>query len=77
MAKAKMAATGSGYVGELMVHRISRQVGVVESVVEAQAGWPPTITLKLKDGTTKKGRLSDFREVSGEEKKKFGEETAA
>jgi len=71
MAKLKTAATGTGYLGEIMVHKISRAVGVVENVVEAQAGWPPQITLKLKDGTLKKGKLSDFKEASAEEKKRF------
>ena len=73
MGKAKVAATGSGYIGEIMVHKISKQVGVVETVVESQSGWAPTITVKLKDGSVKKGRLSDFREASGEEKKKHSE----
>ena len=71
MAKAKTAATGTGYLGEIMVHRISRAIGVVETVLEAQAGWPPEITLKLKNGSVRKGKLSDFREASGEEKKKY------
>ena len=71
MAKLKTAATGTGYLGEIMVHKISRAVGVVENVVEAQAGWPPQITLRLKDGTLKKGKLSDFKEASAEEKKRF------
>lgn len=71
MGKSKIAATGDGYLGETMVHRISRAVGVVESVTEAKAGWPPQITLKLKDGSILKGRLSDFREASGTEKKKI------
>jgi hypothetical protein len=74
MAKAKVSATGSGYVGEIMVHKISREVGVVESVIEAQAGWPPEITLKLKNGSIKKGKLSEFREASGQERKKFSPE---
>jgi hypothetical protein len=69
--KAKTAATGSGYLGEIMVHKVSRAVGVVESLIEAQAGWPPQITLKLKDGSLKKGKLSDFKEASREEKKRF------
>ena len=63
-------ATGRGYLGEVMVHRISREVGIVENVVESQAGWPPEITLKLKSGSLKKGKLGDFREPTGEEKKK-------
>lgn len=71
MGKTKISATGRGYLGETMVHKISREVGVVENVVEAQAGWPPQITLKLKDGTFKKGKLSDFKEASIEEKKKL------
>ena len=71
MGKSKIAATGDGYLGETMVHRISRAVGVVESVTEAKAGWAPEITLKLKDGSIKKGKLSDFREASGTEKQKF------
>jgi hypothetical protein len=71
MGKAKTAATGGGYVGEILVHKISRQIGVVEAVREAQAGWPPEISLKLKDGSIKKGKLSDFKEVSREQKKKF------
>jgi hypothetical protein len=70
MGKSKTSATGRGYVGETMVHRISREVGVVESVLEAKAGWPPEITLKLADGSLKKGKLSDFREPSSAERKK-------
>jgi len=69
--KTKTAATGSGYLGEIMVHKVSRAVGIVESLVEAQSGWPPQITLKLKDGSLKKGKLSDFKEASGKEKKEF------
>ena len=71
MSKSKTSETGSGYLGETMVHRISRAVGVVESVVEARAGWPPEITLKLQDGSFKKGKLSDFREPSNAERKKI------
>jgi len=71
--KTKTAATGSGYLGEIMVHKVSRAVGVVDNLVEAQSGWPPQITLKLKDGSFKRGKLSDFKEASGEEKKKFSE----
>jgi hypothetical protein len=70
MAKSKTSATGTGYLGEIMVHKVSRSVGVVESVIEAKAGWPPEITLKLADGSVKKGRLSEFREPSGTERKK-------
>jgi hypothetical protein len=46
-------------------------VGVVENVTEAQSGWPPEISLKLPDGSIKKGRLSDFREASAHEREKF------
>jgi hypothetical protein len=71
MGKAKKPETGEGYVGETMVHKISRAVGVVDSVLEARDGWPPEITLKLKDGSIKKGKLSDFREPSVAERKKI------
>ncbi|MST94336.1 MAG: hypothetical protein EXS33_03515 [Pedosphaera sp.] len=71
MAKSKISGTGDGYLGEIMVHKISRAVGVVESVTEARAGWAPEVSLKLADGSFKKGRLSDFREASGNERKKF------
>ena len=71
MSKAKIPATGEGYLDEIMVHKITRAVGVVESVTEAQAGWPPQITLKLPDGSLKKGRLSDFREARANERKKI------
>ena len=71
MGKSKIPATGEGYLGEIMVHKLSRAIGVVESVAEAQAGWPPQITLKLTDGTLKKGRLSDFRDPSGKERAKI------
>ena len=71
MSKAKVPETGEGYLGEIMVHKISCAVGVVENVVEAKAGWPPQITLKLKDGTVKKGKLSDFREPSHTEREQI------
>ncbi len=71
MGKSKIPATGEGYLGENMVHRISRAAGVVESVIEAKAGWPPQITLKLKDGSMKKGKLSDFREPTAAEREKL------
>ena len=71
MAKSKISGTGDGYLGEIMVHKISRAVGVVESVTEARAGWAPEVSLKLADGSFKKGRLSDFCEASGNERKKF------
>jgi hypothetical protein len=71
MSKAKKPETGAGYLGETMVHRVSRAVGVVEDVVEAKAGWPPQITLRLKDGTFRKGKLSDFREPTNAERKEI------
>ena len=71
MGKLKVSATGAGYLGEILVHKISRDVGVVENVLEATGGWPPQITLKMKDGCIKKGNLSDFREPSGQERKSF------
>jgi len=71
MGKAKIAATGEGYLGETMVHRLTHAIGIVESVTEAKAGWPPQITLKVVDGTFKKGRLADFREASNNERKKI------
>ena len=74
MGKSKSSATGHGYVGETMVHRASGAIGVVEGVLEAKAGWPPEISLKLADGSIKKGRLSDFREPSGTERKKISSE---
>lgn len=68
MGKSKKPATGEGYLGEIMVHKISHAVGVVENVTEATAGWPPQITLKLADGSFRKGHLSDFREPSKAER---------
>ena len=71
MAKAKIPATGEGYLGEIMVHRLTRAIGVVESVTEAKAGWTPQLTLKVKDGTVKQGKLNDFREPSATEREKY------
>ena len=71
MGKSKTPETGRGYLGEIMVYKISHEVGIVENVVEAQAGWPPEITLKLKDGSLKKGKLSDFKEPTAAEKDKY------
>jgi len=71
MGKTKIPATGEGYLGEIMVHRLTRAIGVVENVIEAKAGWSPQLTLKLKDGTMKKGKLSDFREPSATERENF------
>ena len=69
MSKTKKPGTGEGYLGEIMVHRITRTVGIVERVLEARDGWPPALTLKLPDGSLKKGKLGDFREPSGNERK--------
>jgi len=69
MSKSKRPATGEGYLGETMVHRLTRAVGVVENVIEAKDGWAPQITLKLPDGSMKKGKLSDFREPTASERK--------
>ena len=71
MGKLKIPATGEGYLGEIMVHRLTRAIGVVENVIEAKAGWAPQLTIKLPDGTVKKGKLSDFREPSATEREKF------
>ncbi len=71
MGKLKIPATGEGYLGEILVHRLSRAIGVVETVIEGKAGWPPQVTVKLKDGSVKKGKLSDFRDPSGTEREKF------
>jgi len=71
MSKSKIPATGEGYLGEIMVHRITRVSGVVDNVIEGRAGWPPQISLKLPDGSFKKGKLSDFREPSAAERQKL------
>lgn len=71
MGKLKIPATGEGYRGEILVHRITRVIGVVETVTEGKAGWPPQVTVKLKDGSIKKGKLSDFRDPSATEREKF------
>jgi hypothetical protein len=71
MGKFKSSATGKGYLGEIMVHKVSGQAGVVENVIESQAGWAPQITLKLRDGSLKKGKLSDFKEATAEQKRSF------
>ena len=71
MGKTKIPATGEGYLGEIMVHRLTRNIGTVETVIEGKAGWPPQIALKLKSGSVKKGKLSDFREPSGTERENF------
>jgi hypothetical protein len=69
MSKSKKPATGEGYLGEIMVHLTTRSVGTVENVVAGHAGWVPQITLKLPDGSVKKGKLSDFRDASASERK--------
>ncbi|MBN2508436.1 MAG: hypothetical protein JXQ71_17290 [Verrucomicrobia bacterium] len=71
MGKTKEAATGKGYLGEIMVHRITGEMGVVENVVEAHTGWPPQLTVRLQNGSVKRGNLGDFRDASAAQKKKF------
>lgn len=71
MGKTKIPATGEGYLGEVLVHRLTRAIGVVESVTEGKVGWPPHVTVKLRDGSVKKGRLSDFRDPSQTERTNF------
>ena len=68
MSKTKRPGTGEGYLGEIMVHRLTRATGTVENVVETRDGWPPQITLKLPDGSVKKGKLSEFRDPSATER---------
>lgn len=69
MSKSKKPATGEGYLGEIMVHRVTRAVGMVADVVEGRDGWAPQITLKLPDGSLKKGKLTEFRDASASERK--------
>ena len=69
MSKTKRPGTGEGYLGEIMVHRNTGAAGIVENVQEASKGWPPQITLKLPDGSVRKGKLNEFREPSRTERK--------
>jgi len=69
MSKSKKPATGEGYLGEIMVHRTTRGVGVVTDVVEGRAGWAPQLTIRLPDGSVRKGKLSEFRDASASERK--------
>jgi len=69
MSRTKKPGTGEGYVGAVMVHRITRAVGIVEHVIVARDGWPPELTLKLPDGSFRKGKLGDFREPTANERK--------
>lgn len=57
-----------------MVHKVSRAIGVVETVVEGREGWPPQITLKLKDGSLRKGKLSEFRDPNQSEREQISAE---
>lgn len=68
MSRTKKSGTGEGYIGAVMVHRVTRAVGIVEFVVEARDGWPPELTLKLPNGTLRKGKLGDFREPTNAER---------
>lgn len=68
MSAPKRSETGEGYLGTIMVHRISGAVGVVDGVREATAGWPPEIRLKLPDGSFRKGKPGDFREPTRAER---------
>jgi hypothetical protein len=69
MSKSKNPGTGAGYLGELMVHRITRAAGTVENVVEGRDNWAPQLTLKLADGSVRKGKLSEFRDPTAAERK--------
>jgi len=71
MSRTKNPNTGEGYQGAVMVHRISHAIGTVESVTVARDGWPPELTLKLADGSFRKGKLGDFREPTHAERKTF------
>ena len=77
MSRTKNPGTGEGYVGAIMVHRVTRGVGIVEHVIEARDGWPPELALKLPDGTLRKGKLGDFREPTVSERKTFSPEQSA
>jgi hypothetical protein len=77
MGRTKNSITGHGYLGEIMVHRVTGRVGTVANVVEARDGWPPEITLKLENGSLVKGKLSEFKDASATEKQKFPQEPAA
>lgn len=69
MSRTKNPTTGEGYLGAVMVHRVTRAIGTVENVTVARDGWPPELTLKLPDGSFRKGKLGDFREPTVAERK--------
>ena len=77
MSRTKNPGTGEGYPGSVMVHRITRAVGIVENVVAARDGWAPELILKLSDGSLKKGKLGDFREPTKAERKTIAPEQSA
>lgn len=77
MSKSKNPGTGEGYLGEIMVHRITRAGGTVENVVEGRDNWAPQLTLKLADGSVRKGKLSEFRKPTAAERKSLTPPTAA
>jgi len=68
VSRTRNTATGEGYLGAVMVHRITRAVGTVENVTAGRDGWPPELTLKLADGSFRKGKLGDFREPTHAER---------
>jgi hypothetical protein len=60
----------NGYSGRVMVHKPTKKVGMVETVDESD--WLQTkLSLKLNDGTVKEGELSDFEDVTGEQRSDF------
>jgi len=69
MSKSRKPLTGEGYLGEIMVHRVTRVGGVVENVVEGRDGWSPQLAVKLADGSVKRGKLSDFRDPTASERR--------
>lgn len=61
----------NGYLGEIMVYRPTGEIGTAEEAVESKTGWTIEISLKLKDGSVRKGQPSDFAYAKGNQRSQY------
>lgn len=61
----------NGDLYRIMVYKPTGEVGIVDRAEESRPGWTTKIRIKLKNGETREGNLSQFEDAIGEKRSKY------